>query len=311
LVLVLLLASAGAVLAAKDGSSRTAQIAPGQHATIINADQFMEKYLEAARNRPATERAALYAKYVYGPLLKTCGEGGEYYEFGKYNLIRPIANLGDLANEIAVLRRAHFFPRIEAALRKSAKLLPGPNTTICVLAADPDASYIRTDLHGISGYTFGAGKILLQIAPTADWEEWLPYTVAHEYHHSAWTWQHYADQPNWTLLHSILFEGKADAFAHSVFPRQTATWVSTLTPAQEAAVWPQMKPELASADFRLNNKFLFGREGVPKLAGYTIGFHIVESYLKTHPAATIAEWSALNEQQLLDQSGYVAGTTGR
>lgn len=303
-VLLFVLASIGPVLAAGTDHSKSAQIAPGQQATIIDANWYLQEYVDAARTSPATERAALYAKYVYEPLLKRCGEGGEYYEFGKYQLIRPITDLDALANEIAALRRAHLFSRIESALRKSAKLLPGPNTTVCVLAADPDTTYIRADLHGVGAYTFGTGRILLQIAPVADWKEWLPYTVAHEYHHSVWTWGHYSSQSTWTLLHSMIFEGKADAFAHSVFPGQTAPWVSTLTPEQEAAVWPTIKPELATTDFRVNQKFLFGRENVPKLAGYTIGFHIVERYLNIHPKATIAEWSALADAKLLDESGY-------
>ena len=302
LVLLFLLASAGAVLAGD--SSKTLQIAPGQAATIIDGNRYLQQYIDAAQSRPAAERAALYAKYVYEPLLKRCGEGGEYYEFGKYNLIRPITNLDALANQIKSMRADELFRLIKSALGKSAKLFPGPSTTVCVLAADPDTGYVRTDLHGVAGYTFGAGKILLQVAPVADWKQWLPYTVAHEYQHSAWTWRRHGAKVDWTLLHSIIFEGKADAFAHSVFPKQTAPWVSTLTPDQEAAVWQRIKPELATTDFRVNQKFLFGREDVPKLAGYTIGFHIVESYLKTHPAARIAEWSALDEQQLLDNSGY-------
>ena len=205
LALLFLLASAGAVLAADTGLSKTAQIAPGQTATIINGNRYLQHYLDAARSRPAAERAALYTKYVYEPLLKRCGEGGEYYEFGKYNLIRPITNLDALANEIATLKQAELVRLIKSALGKSAKLLPGPSTTVCVLAADPDVGYVRTDLHGVAGYTFGAGKILLQFAPVADWKEWLPYTVAHEYHHSAWTWRHYPAQENWTLLHSTIF----------------------------------------------------------------------------------------------------------
>jgi uncharacterized protein YjaZ len=91
----------------------------------------------------------------------------------------------------------------------------------------------------------------------------------------------------------------------------TATWANTLTPAQETVVWQKMKPLLASTDYRVNSKFLFGREDVPKLAGYTIGFHIVQSYIKSHPTAAIPEWSALNDQQLLDQSGYIPGISGR
>lgn len=279
-------------------------IAPGQRVTIVDGDAYLQRYIDAARTSPATERPALYAKYVYEPLLKRCGEGGEYTEFGKYNLIRPISNLDALGSEIAALKRADVSSQIESALRRSAKLLPGPNTMVCVLAADPDTGYVRTDLHGVAGYTFGAGKILLQIAPVADWERWLPYTVAHEYHHSEWTGRYYSGQPTWTLLHSMIFEGKADAFAHSVFPELTAPWVDTLTPDQEAAVWPAMKSELANTDFRVNQKFLFGRDSVPKLAGYTVGFHIVESYLKTHPNATIEEWTALPDARLLEESGY-------
>lgn len=283
---------------------KTVHIAPGQQATIINANDYLQRYLDLARGKPAAEREALYAKYVYEPVLKLCGEGGEYYEFGKYNLIRPISNLEGLATEIATMRKAQLFRMVQSALTKSAKLLPGPSTTVCVMAADPDAGYVRTDLHGVSGYTFGAGKIFLQVAPVADWKQWLPYTVAHEYHHSAWTWRRHGAQVEWTLLHSIIFEGKADAFAHLVFPKQTAPWVSTLAPDQEATVWQKMRPELGTTDFRVNQKFLFGREGVPKLAGYTIGFHVVESYLGTHPTTTIAAWTALDEQQLLDSSGY-------
>jgi uncharacterized protein YjaZ len=301
---LLVLSLCEAVLAEDIESLKTTQIAPGQTATVIDANEYLQRYIDAARSKPAAERAALYAEYVYEPLVKRCGEGGEYYEFGKYNLIRAIANVDALAKEVAILRRAQLSSGIISALRKSAKLLPGPNTTVCVLAADPDSVYVRTDLHGLAGYTFGAGKILLQVAPVGDWKQWLPYTVAHEYHHSTWTWQHDKTVGDWTLLHSIIFEGKADAFAHSIFPRQTAPWVSTLTPCQEAAVWPRMKTELATTDYRVNAKFLFGREDVPKLAGYTIGFHIVSRYLKNHPTARIASWSALNDQQLLDDSGY-------
>jgi uncharacterized protein YjaZ len=294
----------GRALARDVDGSKPVKIASRQNATIIDTNEYLQKYIDAARNKPADERAALYAKYFYEPVVKKCGEGGEYYEYGKYNLIRPITNLDALAKEIAIMRRADLANMIASALSRSAKLLPGPDTTVCVLAADPDSGYIRTDLHGVSGYTFGAGKILLQVATLGDWRQWVPYTVAHEYHHSTWTWQRHGKPVDWTLLHSIIFEGKADAFAHSVFPKQTAPWVSTLTSCQEAAVWPRMKAELATTDYRVNQKFLFGREDVPKLAGYTIGFHVVSDYLKNHPTATIADWTALDEQQLFNDSGY-------
>ena len=126
LLSLFLLSSRGPVLAAGVGSSKSAQIGPGQQATIVDADSYLQEYVDLARTSPAMERTALYAKHVYEPLLKRCREGGGYYEFGKYQLIRPITDLDALTNELAALKRAQLFTGIESALRKSATLLPGP-----------------------------------------------------------------------------------------------------------------------------------------------------------------------------------------
>src|SRR5438270_11611058 len=76
------------LLASDIEGSKTAQIGPSQNVTVIDVNGYLQQYIDVARKRPDADRAALYAKYVYEPLVKRCGEGGEYYEFGKYNLIR-------------------------------------------------------------------------------------------------------------------------------------------------------------------------------------------------------------------------------
>jgi len=46
------------------------------------------------------------------------------------------ANLDALAAEASSLRRANLNAAIEDAMRRATKLLPRPDTTVCVLAAD-------------------------------------------------------------------------------------------------------------------------------------------------------------------------------
>jgi hypothetical protein len=50
--------------------------ASARQATFINANYYLQQYIAAARGKPADERAALYAKYVFEPVTKLCGEGG-------------------------------------------------------------------------------------------------------------------------------------------------------------------------------------------------------------------------------------------
>jgi len=48
-----------------------------------------------------------------------------------------------------------------------------------------------------------------------------------------------------------------------------------------------------------------GTEGVPHWAGYTIGFQIVQSFLKGHPELNVSQWTAIPANELLMQAFYV------
>jgi uncharacterized protein YjaZ len=43
---------------------------------------------------------------------------------------------------------------------------------------------------------------------------------------------------------------------------------------------------------------------VPRQAGYTIGFEIVQAWLKRNPDIPPDEWSRLSPQSILEGSGY-------
>ena len=66
--------------------------------------------------------------------------------------------------------------------------------------------------------------IVLQIAPQKYNEEMIPYTIAHEYHHTVY-FEKVKNQKR-DLIDYVLIEGKADSFANLVIPDMVmAFWV--------------------------------------------------------------------------------------
>jgi len=107
----------------------------------------------------------------------------------------------------------------------------------------------------------------------------------------------------------LVFEGRADSFARLVYPEMAAPWTEALVPAQEARYWQAMQPYLDTTSVETHRRFMFGGGGyqVPRWTGYTIGFHIVQSYLQGHPDVGVDEWTAMDAHDLLAESGYNPG----
>jgi uncharacterized protein YjaZ len=105
--------------------------------------------------------------------------------------------------------------------------------------------------------------------------------------------------PGWqlTLLECMITEGLADHFAIEVLGGEKAPWSKALTDEEIIKCMIQVKPILRlrheSWNAEFNEKYfnpwmLFGRKGddpIPGWTGYSIGWRIVENYLKAHPEA--------------------------
>jgi Predicted Zn-dependent protease (DUF2268) len=114
---------------------------------------------------------------------------------------------------------------------------------------------------------------------------WVPATLAHELHHSS----RIRMGPGYgsTLGEALVTEGLADHFAAEVFPRTPlAPWDHALSADQEHALWERAQPDLwGSYSLGDHQRWFFGGSGIPRWAGYTLGYRIVEAYLGTARSA--------------------------
>lgn len=275
--------------------------------TIVPVYEDMLQYIEAARKDQNPDLEALMDTHVIQPNWNECA-GQEYIPPPGSIFDQPIQDLDLLEENIHKLASSNIERVVKAALQKSATYLDGPDTTVCIIAADPSNWFIRERMNGVNGWTFGSGKIILQIYPTGEWKDWVPYVTAHEYHHSAWTSRYYtANQPE-ELIDRIIFEGKADSFAHLVYPAVTPPWTDALEAEEEQEQWQRILSQQDETNALVKSSYMVGNEDdTPTWTGYTIGYRIVQSYLDTHPDVSIPAWTELSPEELLAQSGYTGG----
>lgn len=67
-----------------------------------------------------------------------------------------------------------------------------------------------------------------------------------------------------------------------------------------------MQEYLSGNDGAVYQRFFFGDEasGKPAHTAYTIGYHIVQAYLRKNPPRTIFNLMNIEAQEILDESGY-------
>jgi uncharacterized protein YjaZ len=272
---------------------------------VLLVYEGMANYLSALDANPTANRKDLWQIHVTTPYWKPCAEGGEFADYAP-SLATPPANTEALRSAINTIRASSLEKVVRSAIEKSASLLPTSSTTVCLLAADSSQRDL-VDMHGISGFTAGAGKIWLSILPVGDWKDWITYGVAHEYHHSVWTRRQAQRQPINDMTDYLVFEGRADSFARLVEPQRRAPWTEALTSRQEREAWRTIRRHLSASSAQLLQGLMFGgTEGVPRWGGYTIGFAIVQDYLTSHSDLTVSQWTDLGAAGIVRESPYVS-----
>ena len=181
---------------------------------------------------------------------------------------------------------------LQSELTRVAEELPsaGGDDMLVVLYPLCDSNKtVKERQNGVVG-TAVFGNIIISINPLADnWQRWIPFVFAHEYHHNIWGY-------NWfvlnggqgiegTFLEYMSTEGQADLFAEHLFPHLVPQWNRPFDSETEKALWENIKPILFSTDPAILGVYMFGDEskGVPWCLGYSFGRAIVGDYIQKHP----------------------------
>ena len=242
--------------------------------------------------------------YIYKPIQHEILDNAEAAFLFKTFKVPYEAN-DYLRSEIELLRSSDLLTILQESLTKITKALPGPNTKIIIM---PASSLSRPTLEKnkipISGITLGSGKIILSIDPTfQNWTDFLPYCVAHEYHHSTWISRNWVSA-NFSLLDYLVFEGRADLFASELYNTVTNPLTNFLTIDQEVEIWGLIKSEIFEKGHERINKVMFGTDNIPFGSGYNIGFNMVRLFKENNTASLTLNLIDMDPKEIFEHSGY-------
>jgi len=279
-----------------------------QQFSIVPFYLNMSTYVRKAKEDRA-QINRIYRTYVYDPIWDDFASKGECSFLAK-NIRYPITDLDGLSTEIKVLSNSGVEGIVKEALLKVSNVLPGPNSTVYLQVIDP--SYKKMipqnaqkilDV-GIHADTYGTGRIFISIDPTSEnWKNMLPRIVAHEYHHSVWVSRNF-ETVHFSLLDCLVLEGRAEGFADILYPNIEAPWPDFLDREEEHRVWQHMKHVLHSKDEQLILKMFTGDKEIPFLGVYSIGYRIMQEFLKNNPEVSLIEWTDMEPDEILSKSKY-------
>ncbi|WHX28088.1 DUF2268 domain-containing putative Zn-dependent protease [Virgibacillus halodenitrificans] len=193
---------------------------------------------------------------------------------------------------------------ITDSLKKSAnELQPGADKYVYVFPANPEDKDVMESVVGVSAFTWNENFISLQIAPPFFNESSLKQAVAHEYHHTVLFEN---NELGYTLLESVLIEGKADTFAKIIYPEIQMPWSYFSSEENESQTWEVLKENMTSAMPSIQDEFFLGNtgKGLPQWANYKIGNKIMDSFIEENPNITIDDWTDMPANEILEKSKY-------
>lgn len=274
-----------------------------QSIEVLTTFNLIDNYLSKSSN---SQNNILKAsnKYIYKPIRQEILDDAEAAFLFKTIKV-PYEPNDYLRDELELLKSSDLLKMIEESLAKITKALPGPNTKIIIM---PASSLNRPTLEKykipISGITIGSGKIILSIDPTfPNWKEFLPYCIAHEYHHSTWVSRNWTSA-DFSLIEYLVLEGRADVFASEQYSTVSNPLTNFLTKDQESEIWGLIEDDIFEKGHERINKVMFGTDNIPFGSGYNIGFNIVKLFKENNSDSLNIYLLDMDPEEIFELSRY-------
>jgi uncharacterized protein YjaZ len=280
---------------------RTKAVIKNQKFEFLTTYRLFENYIAQQKN---SDYVSGSNEFLYEPIQREILKNAEA-AFMFETIQIPYQPGALLEKELSVLKNSDVVRVAKEALEKITSALPGPDTKIIFMPTNP----VMHDLFSkynvcINAITVGSGKIIVQIDPTfPQWREMLPRVIAHEYHHSVWMARHWKNA-DFSVLEYLIFEGRADAFAASLYSNVTSPWTAMINREQERFVWKKIEPELFERGRGKINAVLLADPEIPAGSVYTIGFNIIRSFKQENPKYTDREIIDLKPEDIFKMSKY-------
>jgi uncharacterized protein YjaZ len=176
------------------------------------------------------------------------------------------------------LQNQHVWELFSDFERKYQKRWNGPDVPIYIFPVQETSGLFRARTRK-SGVSF-RDKIFFFLSGGLEEKEYEALFV-HEYHHCTRMNKLKIEDRQYTLLDSVIFEGLAEYSVEEYCgEKYKASWTKTYSSRQLEQFWKQYikkKQHIKNTDEK-HNQLLLGKGPYPRMLGYCVGYHLIETY---------------------------------
>ena len=292
--------------------------------TVVPAYRVVAHFVKQVRKLPGADSLDSLEQKVRQYMRNSLSAlHGSYAEIGERWAVTQLGDpdLDSLAEALQVAERASPKKAVEEALWRSTQLLPRPDLSarFLLLPGDGESRLLIQVMQGVMGVSLGSQATLLFFWPSGEWLSGLAYTAVHEYIHLVRNHLFprglaggrpvcLKTQEPEPLLDAMVAEGISDVFAQQIYPQMRPLWLQALDEEEQARIWPRVWRRLRVSDPDEIRRFISGDgDRIPQWTGYSLGYHIVRSYLQRHPTARPANLVGMQAWAIFRESDYGDG----
>lgn len=189
---------------------------------------------------------------------------------------------------VRTMKRNHIWSIADQEYKALKKKWKGPDVPIVILPSNTESQKLMNETKGKAGLAF-SDKLILFVPPAISEHE-LKALLIHEYNHVCRLWHLQKDEQMFTLLDSIILEGLAE---HAVRERLgkafLSSWTNFHSDEKIQLIWKNdiYPGRKLIRSHPIHNQLLYGWNGYPQMAGYCVGYYLVEHYLQENKVGTV------------------------
>jgi len=138
-------------------------------------------------------------------------------------------------------------------------------------------SFTINEMGGCAGFCPSKNTIVILINFISDWETSLREAIVHELAHAV---SDYYSEMNNSIGESLILDGIAEHFREAIIGGKRAPWTEAITREGAEKLMVKVKDIIEVRDQKVWQELFFGCGKYPKWAGYSIGYYMIEDYLK-------------------------------
>ncbi len=147
--------------------------------------------------------------------------------------------------------------------------------------------FVIKNMGGCAGVSPTKNTIFMAVGENYE-RQMLGNTEVHELAHVI---SDYYLQGNYTLAEGFVFEGLAEHFREAMIGGERARWTKAISRKDAKSILKKLEDKLDSRDSELWQEVFFGGGSYPRWSGYSIGYYIVQDYLKSRKGEI--DWNKL------------------